>query len=221
MVNYLVFDRDLKISILGNAGVGKTTLIKRLKGENLVNTEKTTEVSVEKKRIKLLSQKDAGFFTKDRYRYYNIIAVDTPGDFTLRRQWRVAMAKYRTEGIIFMVDPLQDFVVQRSALEDAMNYYLDSLDMDPQKADKIARKKHAIFYFIVNKIDLLDTDLEKAEQKGSEFIEKFKDTINVYYSRFPNAKFRESYISVHKSPYDQIDRIFEIIKLALFNAKEE
>ena len=35
-----------------------------------------------------------------------------------------------------------------------------------------------IFYFIVNKIDLLDDDLIRAEQKGLEFLEKFKDTIN-------------------------------------------
>ena len=217
----MVFDRDLKVSILGNAGVGKTTLIKRLNGQDLFNTEKTTQINIEKKKIKFLSQKKAGILDTERYRYYNVIAVDTPGDFTLRRQWRVAMAKYKADGIIFMLDPLQDYVVQRSALEDAMNYYLDSLDMDPQKADKIARKKRAIFYFIVNKIDLLDNDLVKAEQKGAEFIEKFKDTINVYYSRFPNAKFRESYISVHKSPYQQIDRIFEIIKLALFEQSKD
>ena len=217
----MVFDRDLKVSILGNAGVGKTALIKRLNGQDLFNTEKTTQINIEKKKIKFLSQKKAGILDTERYRYYNVIAVDTPGDFTLRRQWRVAMAKYKADGIIFMLDPLQDYVVQRSALEDAMNYYLDSLDMDPQKADKIARKKRAIFYFIVNKIDLLDNDLVKAEQKGAEFIEKFKDTINVYYSRFPNAKFRESYISVHKSPYQQIDRIFEIIKLALFEQSKD
>ncbi|OLS24166.1 MAG: hypothetical protein HeimC3_20630 [Candidatus Heimdallarchaeota archaeon LC_3] len=215
----MVFDRDLRITILGNAGVGKTTLIKRLKGEPLDDSEKTTHISIERKKLKLLSQKDASRFDVERYRYYNIIAVDTPGDFTLRRQWRVAMAKYKADGIIFILDPLQNFVVQRSALEDAFNYYLDSLDLSPAKADKIAKTKKAIFYFIVNKIDLLDDDLIRSEQKGLDFLEKFKDTINVYYSRFPQSQFRESYISVQKSQYERIDRIFEVIKLALYESK--
>ena len=215
----MVFDRDLRITVLGNAGVGKTTLIKRLKGEPLDNSEKTTSINIEKKKIKLMSQHEVSRLDVERYRYYNIIAVDTPGDFTLRRQWRVAMAKYKADGIVFMLDPMQDFVVQRSALEDAFNYYLDSLDISPEKADKIAKSKKAIFYFIVNKIDLLDNNLIEAENKGLQFLEKFKDTINVYYSRFPKSQFRESYLSVQKSPYEKIDRLFEVIKLALYESK--
>ena len=213
----MVFNRDLRVTILGNAGVGKTTLIKRLKGERLDETEKTTVINVEKKKIKLLSQKEAGRLSKDRYRWYNIIAVDTPGDFTLRRQWRVAMAKYQADGIIFMLDPTQDYVVQRTAMEDAFNYYLDSLDMNAKKADKIAATKRALFYFVVNKIDLIDNDTDKAKN----FIDKFKDTLNVYYGRFPKAHFREAYISVHKSDYKAIDKIFEVIKLAIYEADKK
>lgn len=212
----MVFDRDLRITILGNAGVGKTSLIKRLKGE-AINTEKTSTVHVEKKKIKLISQKRASRLDLERYRYYNVIAVDTPGDFTLRRQWRVAMSKYKADGIVFLLDPSQDVVVQRSAMEDAFNYYLDSLDMNPTKADEKAKKKKAIFYFIVNKIDLLDSDSLIGEEKGRIFLDKFSETINAFYAQFPNAKFRESYISVKDSPYDKIDNIFETIKLALYS----
>ncbi|MHA2364764.1 MAG: Rab family GTPase [Candidatus Hodarchaeales archaeon] len=213
----MVFDRDLRVTILGNAGVGKTTLIKRLKGDDMDESEKTTVINVEKKKIKLLSQKEARRLSKDRYRYYNITAVDTPGDFTLRRQWRVAMAKFKADGIIFMLDPTQDYVVQRTAMEDAFNYYLDSLDMNAQKADKIAETKNALFYFIVNKIDLIDNDTKRARK----FIDKFSDTLKVYYERFPKAHFRESYISVHKSDYKEIDKIFEVIKLALYETSEK
>ena len=213
----MVFNRDLRVTILGNAGVGKTTLIKRLRGEPLDESEKTIVINVEKKKIKLLSQKSAGRLSKDRYRWYNIITVDTPGDFTLRRQWRVAMAKYKADGIIFMLDPTQDYVVQRTAMEDAFNYYLDSLDMNAQKADKIAVTKRALFYFIVNKIDLIDNNAEKAQK----FIDKFADTLKVYYERFPKAEFRESYISVHKSDYKEIDNIFEVIKNVYYETNEE
>ena len=41
-----MFDRELRLTILGNAGVGKTTLIKRLKGEPL-ETEKTMAEPIE------------------------------------------------------------------------------------------------------------------------------------------------------------------------------
>ena len=62
----MVFDRDLRITILGNTGVGKTTLIKRFKGDPLENTEKTTTINIEKKRIRLLSQEKAGRFDLER-----------------------------------------------------------------------------------------------------------------------------------------------------------
>ena len=109
----MVFDRKLSVTVLGNAGAGKTTLIKRIKGEPLI-TEKTTAVSVEKRKIKLLSQANAKKLSRDRYRFYTITAVDTPGDFTLRRQWREAMRKQKTDVIIFMLDPNQEFIVQKT-----------------------------------------------------------------------------------------------------------
>ena len=157
-----MFDRELRLTILGNAGVGKTTLIKRLKGEPL-ETEKTTNITVEKRKIKLHSQKSARIISKEKYRWYELVAVDTPGDFTLRRQWRVAMAKYKADGILFLLDPTQSIMVQKSAMEDAFNYYLDSLDMKQQKANRIAREKKALFYFVVNKIDLLGNSTSQAK----------------------------------------------------------
>ena len=120
----MVFDRKLGVTILGNAGTGKTTLIQRIKGEPLA-TEKTVAISAEKRKIRLLSQANAHTFSFEKYRYYKIIAIDTPGDFTLRRQWREAMRKYKTNGIIFMLDPQQDFIVQKTAMEDAFNYFMD------------------------------------------------------------------------------------------------
>ena len=199
-----MFDRELRLTILGNAGVGKTTLIKRLKGEDL-ETEKTTDISVEKRKIKLHSQKSASIISVEKYRWYEIVAVDTPGDFTLRRQWRVAMAKYKADGILFLLDPTQNIMVQKSAMEDAFNYYLDSLDMKQQKANKIAKEKKALFYFVVNKIDLLNNSTQKAK----DFLDNFAETLKAYYEKFPKSIFEEGFISVQNSPYEKLDAIFE------------
>ena len=207
-----MFDRELRLTILGNAGVGKTTLIKRLNGEDL-ETEKTTDINVEKRKIKLHSQKSASIISKEKYRWYEIVAVDTPGDFTLRRQWRVAMAKYKADGILFLLDPTQNIMVQKSAMEDAFNYYLDSLDMKQQKANRIAREKKALFYFVVNKIDLLGNSKDKAK----EFLENFNETLKAYYEKFPKSIFEEGFISVQNSPYEKLDAIFEKVKQALYD----
>lgn len=208
----MVFDREICLTILGNAGVGKTSLIQRMKGEDL-ETEKTTDITVEKKKIKLLSQKKARLLSIEKYRWYEIVAVDTPGDFTLRRQWRVAMARYKADGIIFLLDPTQNVMIQKSAMEDAFNYYLDSLNMKQHRANKIALEKRALFYFIVNKIDLLNNSSDRAK----EFLDNFKDTLKAYHERFPKSIFKQSYISVHKSEYDKIDAIFENSKLAIYD----
>ena len=76
----MVFDRDIRLSILGSMGVGKTSLIKRLKGEDTAATEKTMDISVERKKMVLLSAQNHSKLSLERYRKYNVIAVDNPGD---------------------------------------------------------------------------------------------------------------------------------------------
>ena len=208
----MVLDRDIRMTILGHTGVGKTSLIKRLKGEDPTSTEKTMEISVEKKKIRLLSSRNQSKLSVERYRKYNVIAVDNPGDFKLRRKWREAMRKYKTDGILFMLDPIQSVEAQRVAMEDSFNYFLDSLSLDPDKADKKAKKKKTLFFFIVNKMDTIDDDKEKAKI----FLENFNTVIQDYKTTFPFAVYAEAFISVHKSPYEIIDGIFEKCKQALY-----
>ena len=208
----MVLDRDIRLTILGNTGVGKTSLIKRLKGEDPTTTEKTMDIIVEKKKITLLSSSKKSKLSLERYRKYNVIAVDNPGDFKLRRKWREAMRKYKTDGILFMLDPSQGIESQRVAMEDSFNYFLDSLSLDPDKADKKAKKKKTLFFFVVNKMDTIDNNKEKA----LIFLENFESVIEDYKMTFPFAKFVQAFISVHKSPYAEIDHIFEKCKQSLY-----
>jgi hypothetical protein len=46
-----------------------------------------------------------------------------------------------------MLDPSQPVEEQRVAMEDSFNYFLDSLSLDPDKADKKASKKKTLFIF--------------------------------------------------------------------------
>ncbi|MFW9906269.1 MAG: GTPase domain-containing protein [Candidatus Thorarchaeota archaeon] len=208
----MVLDRDIRLTILGNTGVGKTSLIKRLKGEDPTMTEKTMDIIVEKKKITLLSSRKKSRLSLERYRKYNVIAVDNPGDFKLRRKWREAMRKYKTDGILFMLDPSQGIESQRVAMEDSFNYFLDSLSLDPDKADKKAKKKKTLFFFVVNKMDTIDNNKEKA----LIFLENFETVIEDYKMTFPFAKFAQAFISVHKSPYEEINLIFEKCKQSLY-----
>ena len=209
---FMVLDRDIRLTILGNTGVGKTSLIKRLKGEDPTSTEKTMEITVEKKKITLLSSSKHSKISFERYRKYNVTAVDNPGDFKLRRKWREAMRKYKTDGILFMLDPSQSVESQRVAMEDSFNYFLDSLSLDPDKADKKARKKKTLFFFVVNKMDTINNN----EKVAREFLENFDVVIQDYKMTFLFAKFAEAFISVHKSPYEDIDAIFEKCKQILY-----
>ncbi len=209
----MVLDRDIRLTILGHTGVGKTSLIKRLKGENPAIVEKTLDISIEKKKVTLLSSKKHSKLSLERYRKYNLIAVDNPGDFKLRRKWREAMRKYKTDGILFMLDPSQGVESQRVAMEDSFNYFLDSLSLDPDKADKKARKKKSLFFFVVNKMDVIDYN----EPHAQKFLKKFDSVIEDYKMTFPFAVFANAFISVQKSPYEAIDAIFEKCKQALYS----
>ncbi|MFX0085026.1 MAG: Rab family GTPase [Candidatus Hodarchaeota archaeon] len=208
----MVLDRDIRMTILGHTGVGKTSLIKRLKGEDPTSVEKTMDITVEKKKITLLSSKTHSKLSLERYRKYNVIAVDNPGDFKLRRKWREAMRKYKTDGILFMLDPIQSVEAQRVAMEDSFNYFLDSLSLDPDKADKKAKKKKTLFFFVINKMDAINNDIEKARK----FLENFNMVVKDYKMTFPFAAFEEAFISVHNSPYEEIDNIFQKCKEALY-----
>ena len=92
------------------------------------------------------------------------------------------------------------------------NYFLDSLSLDPDKADKKASKKKSLFFFVINKMDAINNDKEKAKK----FLENFQMVIEDYRMTFPFAAFAEAQISVHKSPYEDIDSIFEKCKQALY-----
>ncbi len=208
----MVLDRDIRLTILGHTGVGKTSLIKRLKGEDPTSTEKTLDITVEKKKITLLSSSSQSKLSFERYRKYNVTAVDNPGDFKLRRKWREAMRKHKTDGILFMLDPSQGVESQRVAMEDSFNYFLDSLSLDPDKADKKAKKKKTLFFFVVNKMDTINND----EKKARDFLDNFNIVIQDYKMTFPFATFAEAFISVHKSPYEDIDAIFEKCKQSLY-----
>ena len=208
----MVFDRDIRLTVLGHTGVGKTSLIRRLKGNDPAVTEKTMDITVERKKIILLSAKNQSKLSMERYRKYNVIAVDNPGDFKLRRKWREAMRKYKTDGILFMLDPSQPVEAQRVAMEDSFNYFLDSLSLDPDKADKKASRKKTLFLFVVNKMDTLNFD----DNKAKEFLKNFDLVIRDYKTTFPFAVLEQSFISVHDSPYEDIDQIFEKCKQALY-----
>ncbi len=208
----MVLDRDIRLTILGHTGVGKTSLIKRLKGEDPADTEKTMDIIIERKKMILLSAAKQSKLSLERYRKYNIIAVDNPGDFKLRRKWREAMRKYKTDGILFMLDPSQPVETQRVAMEDSFNYFLDSLSLDPEKADKKARKKKTLFVFVVNKMDTINHD----EKQASEFLDNFEPVVKDFKMTFPFAVFERVFISVQDSPYEKIDEIFEKCKQALY-----
>ena len=208
----MVFDRDIRLTILGHTGVGKTSLIRKLMGNDPAVTEKTMDITVERKKIILLSAKKQSKLSMERYRKYNVIAVDNPGDFKLRRKWREAMRKYKTDGILFMLDPSQPVEAQRVAMEDSFNYFLDSLSLNPDKADKKASKKKTLFIFVVNKMDTLDFEKSKA----IEFLKNFDLVMKDYKTTFPFAVFEQAFLSVHDSPYEDIDQIFEKCKQALY-----
>ena len=44
-----MLSRDLSVTIMGNTGVGKTTLIKRLNGESVEDISPTTNIEVHQK----------------------------------------------------------------------------------------------------------------------------------------------------------------------------
>ncbi len=111
-----------------------------------------------------------------------------------------------------MLDPSQPVEAQRVAMEDSFNYFLDSLSLDPDKADKKAKKKKTLFVFVVNKMDTIEFN----EDRGNEFLSNFDLVVKDFKMTFPFAIFEKSLISVRDSPYEDIDNIFEICKQALY-----
>jgi GTPase SAR1 family protein len=76
-----VFDRKIRITILGNTGVGKTTLIDRMKGTDVktIKSEKTLGLNIEQKNIRLKSSSNYPWYHPETYRKYRVIAIDNPG----------------------------------------------------------------------------------------------------------------------------------------------
>ncbi len=224
-----MFDRDIRVTILGNTGVGKTTLIERVKGKNVVKLtpDKSLDVNIEEKRIRLRSSEDSPWYSLEAYRMYRVFAIDNPGDYKLRRVWRESMRKYKTRGMLFLLDPKQSIEVQRVAMEDSFNYFLDSLDLNPAKADKKAQSTKYVFHFVVNKCDLLsNVQLEtptflmnpEVKEQAVDFLSNFAHTIDEFKSTFPYSNIGISYFSALYSPYEDIDKLFEILKVFIYES---
>ncbi|UCG02113.1 MAG: GTPase domain-containing protein [Candidatus Heimdallarchaeota archaeon] len=220
-----MFDRDIRVTVLGNTGVGKTTLINRMIGTDVkkIVSKKTLEINIEEKKIKLKSSEDYPWYSPEAHRKYRIIAIDNPGDYKLRRKWREAMRKFKTDGMLFLLDPDQSVEVQRVAMEDSYNYFLDSLDLKPEKADKKAADTKYIFHFVVNKVDLFSSEdpnefkmSPKIKEQAVDFLAHFAPTMDEFKTTFPLSKFGISYLSTLYSPYKSLDKLFEILKVFLY-----
>ena len=222
-----MFDRDIRVTVLGNTGVGKTTLINRMIGTDVkkVISKKTLEINIEEKKIKLNSSGTYPWYSAEAHRKYRIIAIDNPGDYKLRRKWREAMRKFKTDGMLFLLDPDQSVEVQRVAMEDSYNYFLDSLDLKPEKADKKAADTKYIFHFVVNKVDLFSPEEVQNEtfkmspqikEKAVDFLAQFAPTMDEFKTTFPQSKFGISYLSILYSPYISLDKLFETLKVFIY-----
>ncbi len=211
-----MFTRDLSITILGNSGVGKTTLIKRIKGDNIEDISPTTQIEVHEKRIRLKSQDFQPTFSIEKHRAYRVRAIDCPGDLSLWPYWKKALKDYKTNGIIFMIDPMQDHKLQIDALTQVSNYFLMTLDDDVVKAERKARKVKAIFFLVVNKLDLLENSKSKADKLLREF---YTSAWNHLKERYPDsAHYWEGISALDETDqmYDTIDAIFETIKREIY-----
>ena len=223
-----MFDRKIRISILGNTGVGKTTLIDRMKGTDVrtIRSKKSFNINVEQKKIKLQSSEAYPWYHPEAHRKYQILAIDNPGEKKNRRQWREVLRTFNTDGMLFLLDPQQTLDTTRLAMEDAYNYFLDSIDLKPEKADEKAKFKKYIFHFVVNKCDTcLSTQFEgrkflltpEVKDHAVEFLSEFATIMDIFRETFPLSKFGISYISALYSPYSEIDKLFEILKVYLFD----
>ncbi|MHA1237223.1 MAG: hypothetical protein ACTSQ9_06155, partial [Candidatus Hodarchaeales archaeon] len=69
-----MFDRKIRITILGNTGVGKTTLIDRMKGNDVrtIKSQKSLDINVEQKKIRLKSSDSYPWYHPETYRRYQI-----------------------------------------------------------------------------------------------------------------------------------------------------
>ncbi len=190
-----------------------------------IKSKKTYNINIEQKKIRLQSSDSYPWYHPEAYRKYQILAIDNPGEIKYRRQWREVLRTVNTDGMLFLLDPQQMLDNTRLAMEDAYNYFLDSLDLRPDKADEKAKTKKYIFHFVVNKCDTCLTSpcdpknfhlTPETKDRAVEFLSHFATTIDIFKETFPRSKFGISYISALYSPYNEIDKLFEILKVYLY-----
>ncbi|MHA2308251.1 MAG: hypothetical protein ACXABJ_03150, partial [Candidatus Heimdallarchaeaceae archaeon] len=184
--------------------------------ENIEDISPTTSIEVHQKSIRLKSQSFKSAFSIEKYRNYRVRAIDCPGDMSLWPYWKKALADYNTNGIIFMIDPTQDAKVQIDALTQVSNYFLMTLDDDVVRAERKARKVKAIFFLVVNKVDLLDNSKGKADQILREH---YQTAWNHLKERYPNSgHYWEAISAIDESEEmdESIDGVFETIKREIY-----
>ena len=195
-----MFRPSYRVMTFGTSGTGKTSLLRKLIGDESPVLP-TTEIQTMLTRIRFKNKN------------YKILLIDTPGDFTLRRFWRMAMIKNAPNVLLFLLDPSQDVIAQKSIFESAFDFFLDSLDVDPRKADRKALQRSVTVLLVVNKSDLLSSsgDSQETETKSKTFLGNFQEHVKTYNARFPRASFSDFVLSVKQSSLQSFDEILESI----------
>ena len=151
--NILEEGAEIKVILLGESGVGKTSLIKAYLNKNIEKNEITTSVPV------LANSK-----ISVKYKSFDICLWDTAG----QEKFRAVTSNFYNDSriAIFVYD-----VTVKESFKQLEEYWVKSLE------DKIG--KDIIYGLAGNKIDLFDKQ-EVSENEGKEFAEKigaiFKET---------------------------------------------
>ena len=146
-----ILTRKLDFIVIGNKTTGKTTLAKVLTKTKPFTTDPTVEITKFSGKVKLLSSRKRSFISIERWRKYKVQAIDTPGSFAERRQWRDAFKKAKKPiVVIFVIDPFQPLPETKSALEEVYNQYLESISNNLEKADLLASSNKLLLLIVLN-----------------------------------------------------------------------
>ena len=202
-----MFDRKLWFTLTGNLGTGKTTFLEYLNIQKYPEQiyPSTEEPVLKTIKITLESSRQASRTSLEHWRKYVLKVVDTPGNFQYRRLWRDAIKKGKGKIIVHFVDIQQELSQSTNALEDVFNKFMETLDIDVEKANLKAKTTSLLLQIVVTHLDS-PKDIVKAQ---SYIRQHFTSIFDKLYTIIPLLIIEKYYISLHRNSKQEFNSIFE------------
>ena len=160
--------------------------------------------SVSKDFISLTAKAELGKEGDKGKNKYPVLWLQKPLEGIGGREWFNRLKDFSPNALLLFVEPSTELSFYQAAMQENYIRILESLDLDENKADKLAKKLKILFLFVL--------DNESDPMKAKDYLVELHKLRLIYSEKFPKAAFREVMMNIEKPKHSEVVDLLEMVR---------